>query len=88
MRKFILKSETRIDEPILPPVALIATHAAASLAMNSVEAANENVHACSARKCVEKFWNIPLRTGDRRYYDNFLYLFSFMALSGNDRIYK
>ena len=69
---------TRIDEEILHPVALIATNAAASLATSG-----EN-----ARKCVEKFWNTPLRKGDRRYYDNFLYLFCFMALSGNYKIWK
>lgn len=69
---------TRIDEPILHPVALIATNAAASLATSG-----EN-----ARKCVEKFWNTPLRKDDRRYYDNLLYLFCFMALSGNYKIWK
>ena len=74
---------TRIDEPILHPVGLIATNAAASLATDPIETARVN-----ARKCVEKFWNTPLRIGDRRYYDNFLYLFSFMALSGNYKIWK
>ena len=69
---------TRIEQPILHPVALIATNAAASAV-----ASGEN-----ARQCVEKFWNTPLRTGDRRYYDNFLYLFSFMLLSGNYRIWQ
>lgn len=69
---------TRNERPVLHPVGLIATNAAASLATTG-----EN-----ARKCVEKFWDTPLRTGDRRYYDNFLYLFCFMALSGNYKIYK
>ena len=69
---------TRIDEPILHPVALIATNAAAYLATSGEH----------ARTCVDKFWHTPLRTGDRRYYDNFLYLFCFMALSGNYRIYQ
>ena len=40
------------------------------------------------KECVDRFWNTPLRTGDRRYYDNFLYLFAMLALSGNYRIYK
>jgi len=69
---------TRNERPVLHPVALIATNAAASLA-----ASGKN-----ARECVDKFWTTPLRTGDRRYYDNFLYLFCFMALSGNYRVYK
>lgn len=40
-----------------------------------------------AREWVETFWNMPLRKGDRRYYDNCLYLFAFLALSGNYRIW-
>ncbi|MNI96322.1 Reducing end xylose-releasing exo-oligoxylanase [compost metagenome] len=36
---------------------------------------------------VKLFWNTPLRTGIRRYYDNCLYFFSLLALSGNYRIY-
>ena len=66
-----------IDRPALHPVGLIATNAMASLAAKGryKEAA------------VRKFWNTPLRTGERRYYDNCLYLFAFLALSGNYRIY-
>ena len=37
--------------------------------------------------CVHRFWETPLRTGDRRYYDNCLYFFAYLALSGNYRIY-
>lgn len=66
-----------IDEPALHPVAITATLAQASLAADGPY----------ARECVEKFWNTPLRTGDRRYYDNCLYLFALLALSGNYRIY-
>jgi len=44
----------------------------------------QNEHALA---CVRKFWNTPLRTGNRRYYDNCLYFFAFLALSGNYRIY-
>ena len=35
----------------------------------------------------EWFWNQPLRKGGRRYYDNCLYLFAFLALSGRYRIW-
>lgn len=70
---------TRVEDfMVLHPVGLLATNAVASLATD-IDA---------SRFFVEKFWNTPLRTGDRRYYDNFLYLFCFMALSGNYRIYK
>lgn len=68
---------TVLEEKALHPVAIIATNAQASLA-----GSGEN-----ALTCVKKFWNTPLRTGDRRYYDNCLYFFAFLALSGNYRIY-
>jgi len=69
---------TRMSEEILHPVGLIATNAAASLA----------TVGDASKYFVDIFWKTPLRTGDRRYYDNFLYLFSFMALSGNYKIWK
>ena len=36
---------------------------------------------------VRKFFEMPLRTGERRYYDNCLYMFAYLALSGNYRIW-
>lgn len=66
-----------LDKKALHPTAVIAVNAQASLASQGP----------FARTCVEKFWNTPLRTGDRRYYDNCLYLFAFLALSGNYRIW-
>ncbi len=68
---------TKIDEKVLHPIGLIAANAAASLAATD---------GLNARLCVELFWNSPIRTGERRYYDNFLYAFAFMALSGNYRM--
>lgn len=65
-------------EEILHPVGLLATNAAASLAIKDRP---------YARYFVEQFWETPLRKGERRYYDNFLYAFAFLALSGNYRIY-
>lgn len=71
-----------VDGTVLPgkalhPVAIIATNAQASLISQ-----DENAYAC-----IRQFWDTPLRTGDRRYYDNCLYFFAFLALSGNYRIY-
>ncbi|WP_238649455.1 glycosyl hydrolase family 8 [Paenibacillus piscarius] len=66
------------DEPSLHPVGLLATLAMASLAADGPDAGH----------FVNLFWNTPLRTGERRYYDNCLYFFSLLALSGNYRIYK
>jgi oligosaccharide reducing-end xylanase len=64
-------------EEALHPVAITATNAQASLASSGPYALN----------CVKEFWNTPLRTGDRRYYDNCLYLFAMLALSGKYRIW-
>lgn len=65
------------DNAILHPTALTATVAQASLA-------SDNAYT---KDWVERFWNLPLRTGERRYYDNCLYFFAFLALSGNYRIW-
>lgn len=62
----------------LHPVGLPATIAQASLAAD-----NEYT-----KDWVVSFFNTPLRLGDRRYYDNCLYFFAFLALSGNYRIWK
>ncbi len=66
------------DEKSLHPVGLIAANAMASLAADGPY----------VREMVELFWNTPVRKGVRRYYDNCLYLFSFLALSGNYKIWK
>ena len=66
-----------LDMDALHPIAMTAVNAQASLASKGEY----------ARKCVQKFWDTPLRTGERRYYDNCLYLFAMLALSGNYRIW-
>ena len=70
-------------EDVLHPVAVIATNAAAFALVDDDEGpAYEN-----ALFFLKKFWDTPLRTGNRRYYDNCLYMFSFMLLSGRYRIF-
>lgn len=61
----------------LHPTAITATTAQASLAADNAY----------TREWVERFFYLPLRTGERRYYDNCLYFFAFLALSGNYRIW-
>lgn len=39
----------------------------------------------NARAWVHMLWNTPMRVGRRRYYDNFLYAFAILALSGQYR---
>ncbi|MBM7604374.1 oligosaccharide reducing-end xylanase [Metabacillus crassostreae] len=65
------------DEKSLHPVGLLATNAMASLAADGP----------NRLKWVELLWNTPMRTGNRRYYDNCLYFFSILALSGHFKIW-
>jgi len=68
---------TPVGIPALHPKAIIATNAAGSLA-----AAGKY-----KMQWVKDFWELPLRKGDRRYYDNCLYLFSLLMLAGEYKIY-
>ena len=70
------------SEDVLHPVAVIATNAAAAALVPEHDPQYDN-----ALSCIRRFWDTPLRTGDRRYYDNCLYLFAFMLLSGRYRIW-
>lgn len=63
---------------VLHPVGLLATLAQASLAAAGMY----------REYFVNRFWEQPLRTGNRRYYDNLLYFFALLALSGNYRIWQ
>lgn len=76
---------TVLDEDALHPVGMMAATTQGALA---VIGRSEDQEAVSyAREWVEKLWNEPLRRGNRRYYDNCLYFFAFLALSGNYRIW-
>ena len=78
------KDGRTIEGKALHPVGLLATIAEGSaVTLHS----DDEETAAGGRYWLEQFWNMPLRTGDRRYYDNFLYLFAFLALSGMYRIY-
>ncbi|MDD2214208.1 MAG: glycosyl hydrolase family 8 [Oscillospiraceae bacterium] len=59
-------------EPALHPVGLLATLATSFMLEQNT----------ATIKIAERFWQLLLRTGQRRYYDNFLYAFSFLALAG------
>ncbi len=76
-RRYTIEGEP-FEEKSLHPVGLIATNAVSALA---------NADDSNARLCVEQFWQTPVRTGERRYYDNCLYLFALLALSGRFRIW-
>ena len=76
-RAVYLIDGTVLQEKALHPVAMTAVNAQASLASEGEYAA----------EFVRKLWETPLREGERRYYDNCLYFFAFLALSGNYRMY-
>jgi oligosaccharide reducing-end xylanase len=76
-RKYTIAGEP-FEKRSLHPVGLTATNAMASLA---------DPDGPYAALSVERFWNTPVRTGRRRYYDNCLYLFAMLALSGHYRIW-
>jgi len=63
---------TPSEEPAMHPVAITAVLGAASVASDSVH----------ADEWLRRFWAEPLRKGNRRYYDNCLYFFSLLMLSG------
>lgn len=73
--KYTIEGEP-LEADYVHNVGLIAANAMGTLAIDDDEL---------KEKTVRKFWDIPLREDGRRYYDNFLYLFSVLALSGNYR---
>ncbi len=66
-----------VDVPALHPVAITAVLGAASIASDSPWADD----------FLRRFWRTPLRRGGRRYYDNCLYFFCLLMLSGMYKIY-
>lgn len=74
-----------LEAPALHPVGMLAATAQGALAV--IGCSQDDKELKTAWEWVERFWNEPLRLGDRRYYDNCLYFFAFLALSGNYRIW-
>ena len=69
------------------PTGLCAALAELSLAIErSREPCPMDIHAM-AKRAVKRFWDTPLRTGKNRYYDNCLYFFALLALSGIYKVY-
>ncbi len=75
-KAYTIKGEP-FDEPAMHPVAIIATNAAGSLAATGKY----------RLQWVRDFWELPLRQGKRRYYDNCLYFFCLLMLAGEYKIY-
>ncbi len=68
---------TMSDEPVMHPIGLIATLAAASVSSKSSH----------RLEFLKKFAETPLRKGPGRYYDNCLYFLCLLLLSGNYKPY-
>lgn len=77
---------TPLKGEALHPVGMLAATAQGALAV--IGNSTDEEETKRAWQWVERLWNQPLRTGGRRYYDNCLYFFAFLALSGNYRIWK
>lgn len=73
---------TPVDERVLHPVGFLAATAQGSLAALHADPTVHPQAARNARVWVHLLWNTPMRVGRRRYYDNFLYAFAMLALSG------
>jgi len=78
---------TALGKKARHPVGLCATIAEAVLALERQKAPLAKKEEAAAKRAVKRFWNTPLRTGKRRYYDNLLYFFALLALSGNYKVY-
>ena len=77
-----------IDQPALHPVGMLAATAQGTLAISErLDGTELSDPAKLAKEWVERFYREPMRKGERRYYDNCLYLFAYLALSGNYRIW-
>lgn len=68
---------TLIEKNVLHPVGLLAATAQGALATTGE----------LQKTWVRRFWKMELRDGARRYYDNCLFLFAYLALSGRYRIW-
>ncbi|WP_234122074.1 glycosyl hydrolase family 8 [Clostridium hydrogenum] len=73
---YTIKGEP-FDELAMHPNAIIATTAAGSLATKSED----------SLQWVKDFFELPLRKGTRRYYDNCLHFFCLLMLAGRYKIY-
>lgn len=79
---------TPAEQNVLHPLGLLAATAQGALTVENDGSKDPDSDWNVAARWVEWFWNQPLRKGGRRYYDNCLYLFALLALSGNYRIWK
>ncbi|MDD6143153.1 MAG: hypothetical protein PUD16_06635 [bacterium] len=73
-----LPDGTPVAPEAMHPHAIVATLASASLAAEGTY----------RLEWVQRLWDLPLRKGARRYYDNCLHFFCLLMLSGRYRIFE
>lgn len=77
---------TPLGREALHPVGMLAGSVQGILAFADRSA---DAKTCElVARWLNKLWNTPPRSGERRYYDNCLHLFAFLALGGRYRIWK
>lgn len=80
---------TPIGDAAKHPLGIIATTAQGALALDGpISLEDADKEKALAAEWVKRLWDEPMRSGKYRYYDNCLYVFAFLALSGNYRIYE
>ena len=77
---------TLVEDHAKHNVGLLATNAEGSLAV-FINSKADSKSLKYAERCVRLLWDTPMQTGKHRYYDNCLYMFAMLALSGNYKIW-
>ncbi len=77
---------TLVEDHAKHNVGLMATNAEGSLAV-FINSKADSKSLKYAERCVRLLWDTPMQTGKHRYYDNCLYMFAMLALSGNYKIW-
>ena len=77
---------TLVEDHAKHNVGLMATNAEGSLAV-FINSKADSKSLKYAERCVRLLWDTPMQIGKHRYYDNCLYMFAMLALSGNYKIW-
>lgn len=75
------------DRHSLHPIGLSACLGAVVMALERTQEPVGSETQKAAQRAVKRFWETPLRTDGKRYYDNCLYFLSLLALSGEYKVY-
>lgn len=68
-------------------LALASGVAAAAITLERSKEPVKPADLAKAKRAVKRFWNAPLTTGKKRFFDNSLYFYVLLMLSGNFNVY-